>query len=89
VPGVVGVTGAAVPVHREHADSNSPGSSAHQTCLGDLTESTDYRQRIEETLAALDRLPQGAAPDVRFGSDEEFSFIAGLVLRGLKSAIDT
>jgi AcrR family transcriptional regulator len=54
----------------------------------DLTESTEYRQRIEETLTATGRLPEGTAPDVRFGSDEQFDIMLDLVLRGLKSTID-
>jgi AcrR family transcriptional regulator len=56
----------------------------------DLTETTEYRERIDETLAAIGRLPKGtAAPDVRFGSDEQFDAMLDLVLRGLKSTIDT
>jgi AcrR family transcriptional regulator len=55
----------------------------------DLRESTEYRQRIEETLTAIGRLPQGSAPDVRFGSDEQFDTMLDLVLRGLKSTIET
>ena len=55
----------------------------------DLTESTEYRQRIEEILTVIGRLPEGTAPDVRFGSDEEFATMLDLVLRGLTSTIDT
>ena len=33
-----------------------------------LTGPTEYRQRIEETLTATGRLPEGTAPDVRSGS---------------------
>lgn len=54
----------------------------------DLRDSTEYRQRIEETLTAIDRLPEGSTPDVRFGSDEQFDIMLDLVLRGLKSTID-
>jgi AcrR family transcriptional regulator len=58
--------------------------------VDDLRESTEYRQRIDETLTVVGRLPEGTdAPDVRFGSDEEFAYMVDLVLRGLKSTIDT
>jgi AcrR family transcriptional regulator len=53
----------------------------------DLKESTEYRERIEETLTAVGRVPEGATPDVRFGSDHEFDVMLDLVLRGLKSTI--
>lgn len=56
--------------------------------VDDLVESTEYRQSIDETLTAVGRLPAGTAPDVRFGSDEEFAFMVDLVLRGLKSTVD-
>jgi AcrR family transcriptional regulator len=55
----------------------------------DLRESTEYRQRIEETVTAIGRLPEGTAPDVRFGSDEQFDTMLDLMLRGLKSTFDT
>lgn len=54
----------------------------------DLQESTEYRERIEQTLRAVGRLPEGETPDVRFGSDDEFDTMLDLVLRGLKSTID-